>query len=360
MRLCSLRAALSASREADQWVLHSPRAWLGTAFHRLMADAPLDASEAAAFWDAAIAEIRTAASIHRLDSRFTNPDRWPGYFLVRQRAMASAIEQGCCTAGAHPRRPGGAKAPNQGRKLLLTARAGRLAGRPDSYDRVSVTEYKSALPDPAWVESASIIDGYWRQLRLYSVLIGETRNWPMTARIVAASGQTLEEPVDRPACAAEADAAISALDAMNHQLEGSADIGVLANPGQVACAQCPFVAICPAFWSWCEANSWPELREPAARGTLESVDPGIDGDLYAVKVSFRGRYGSGGPLSVALRKSVHGDLTGCPTGTSLRFVFANTRPDGRLRADISTCVFREAEIPELRIAVNPSVPAPNQ
>jgi hypothetical protein len=197
MRLCSLRAALSVSRKANQWVLHSPRAWLGTAFHRLMADAPLDASEAAAFWDAAIGEIRTAASTHRLDSRFTNPHRWPGYFLVRQRAMASGIDHGCRTAGAHPRRQGGAKVPNQGRKLRLTARAGRLAGRPDSYDRVSVTEYKSALRDPAWVESASIIDGYWRQLRLYSVLIGETGHWPMTARIVAASGQTVGRSRDR-------------------------------------------------------------------------------------------------------------------------------------------------------------------
>ena len=353
MRLCSLRAALSVSGEADHWVLHSPRAWLGIAFHRLMAGAPKDAGEAVACWDAAITEIRTAASLHRLDSRFTNPDRWPGYFLVRQRAIASAIGQGGRAAGTRARTHGGTSPPIQGRELLLTARAGRLAGRPDSYDRVSVTEYKSALPDPAWIDSASIMDGYWRQLRLYSVLIGETGSWPTTARIVAASGQTLEAPVDRFACEAEADAAISALDAMNHEFEGCTDSRVLANPGQVACGQCPFVAICPAFWSWCEVSSWPELREPAARGTLESVDPGIDGDLYAVKVVLRGRFGSGGPLSVALRKSVHGDLTGCTSGVPVRFVFAKTRPDGRLRADISTCVFREDEIPELRLAGSP-------
>lgn len=350
MRLCSLRAALSVSREADLWVLHSPRAWLGTAFHRLMSDVPNDASEAAALWDAAITEVRAAASLHRLDSRFANPERWPGYYLVRQRAIASAVEQSSRNAAAHRRRPPDGAAAVHGREHLLTARFGRLAGRPDQYDRFTVTEYKSALPDPAWAESASIIDGYWRQLRLYSVLIGETGNWPTTARIVAASGQTLEEPVNRTACEAEADTAISALDAMNHALEGSSDSRGLANPSQVACGQCPFIAICPTFWSWCDASSWPELREPAARGVLESVDPGLDGDLYAVKLSLRGRYGGGGPLSIALRRSVHGDLTGCPIGTPLRVVSANTRPDGRLRADISTCVFREDEIPELRIA----------
>jgi hypothetical protein len=108
------------------------------------------------------------------------------------------------------------------------------------------------------------------------------------------------------------------------------------------------MAICPAFWSWSEASPWPELLEPAARGTLLSVDPGMDGDLYAVNVRLTGRYGAGGDQSLALRKSVHGDLTGLASGSPLRVVFANLRPDGRLRADISTCVFGEADIPELR------------
>src|SRR5271168_1934074 len=169
MRLCNLRAALSVNREADEWVLHSPRAWLGTAFHRLMADAPNDASEAAALWDAVIAGVRTVALRHRLDSRFANPERWPGFYLVRQRAIASAVEHGSRNVAAAYRRKPPAGATGDASKNLLTARGGRLAGRPDQYDRFTVTEYKSALPDPAWAESASIIDGYWRQLRLYSV-----------------------------------------------------------------------------------------------------------------------------------------------------------------------------------------------
>jgi PD-(D/E)XK nuclease superfamily len=346
MRLCRLRAAFSINREADNWVLHSPRAWLGTAFHRLMAKAPTDSGEAAALWDAAIAQIQAVASRHRLDSRFTNPERWPGYYLVRQRAIASTIEKGSRDSVAHrPGSPGGSTL--HGSEHLLTARSGRLAGRPDQFDRNTVTEYKSALPDPDWVEAASIVDGYWRQLRLYSVLIGETGSWPATARIVAASGQVLEEPVNRSACEAEADAAISGLDAMNQAVEGAGDSAGLASPSQVACGQCPYLAICPAFWSWCEAASWPALREPAASGTLESVDPGM-GDLYAVNLSLRGRYGAGGAQSIALRKSVHGDLTACPRGSPLRVVFANLRPDGRLRADISTCVFSEADLPEIR------------
>ena len=290
----------------------------------------------------------TAASRHRLDARFANPERWPGYYLVRQRAIGSAVEKGGGRSGPQQRGSPGGSTRVGGSERLLTARSGRLAGRPDQFNSNAVTEYKSALPDPDRAEAASIVDGYWRQLRLYSVLIGEMGSWPATARIVAASGQVLEEPVNRTACEAEADAAISGLEAMNQALSTGCDSAVLASPGQVACGQCPFLAICPAFWSWCEANSWPELQEPAACGMLLSVDPGMDGDLYAVNMSLKGRYGVGGSQSLALRKSVHGDFTGFPSGSPLRVVFANLRPDGRLRADISTCVFSEADIPELR------------
>ena len=348
MRLCSLRAALSTNREADNWVLHSPSAWLGTAFHRLMAEAPADSSDAASLWDSTIAEILAEASRHRLDARFANPERWPGYYLVRQRAIASAVGKGSRSSGVRRRASPGDSPPAGGSERLLTARSGRLAGRPDQFDSTAVTEYKSSLPDPVRADAASIVDGYWRQLRLYSVLISEMGSWPATARIVAASGQVLEQRVDRLACEAEADAAIAGLDAMNQALSTGRDSAALASPGQVACGQCPYLAICPAFWSWCEANQWPELLEPAARGTLLSVDPGMDGDLYAVNVRLIGRYGVGGDQSLALRKSVHGDLTGLASGSPLRVVFANLRPDGRLRADISTCVFGEADIPELR------------
>lgn len=348
MRLCSLRAALSTNREADNWVLHSPRAWLGIAFHRLMAAAPADSSEAASLWDSAIAEILAEVLGHRLDARFANPERWPGYYLVRQRAIASAVGKGGRSSGLRRRALQDGSPPAGGSERLLTARSGRLAGRPDHFDSTAVTEYKSSLPDSVRADAASIVDGYWRQLRLYSVLISELGSWPVTARIVAASGQVLEQRVDRLACEAEADAAIAELDVMNQTLSRECDGAALASPDLVACGQCPYMAICPAFWSWCETNPWPELLEPAARGTLLSVDHGMDGDLYAVRVRLTGRYGAGGDQSLALRKSVHGDLTGLPSGSALRIVYANLRPDGQLRADVSTCVFNEAEIPELR------------
>lgn len=347
MRLCSLRAALSINPDADSWVLHSPRAWLGTAFHWLMAWAPGDSSEAASLWDGAIAKILADASRHRLNARFANPERWPGYYLVRQHAIASAVEKGRRRSVARPRGPLSGWPSASGSERLLTARSGRLAGRPDQFDSTTVTEYKSSLPDPVRADAASIVDGYWRQLRLYCVLIGELGVWPVIARIEAASGQVLEETVDKAACEAEADAAISGLDAMNGALSSGCDAVALANPGQFACGQCPYTAICPAFWSWSEANPWPEALEPAARGTLLSIDLGMDGDLYSVNMRLTGRYGAGGHQPLALRKSVHGDVTCLASGSTLRIVSAKLRPDGRLRADASTCVFLEADIPKI-------------
>lgn len=345
MRLCVLRGALSTSKDADRWVLHSPRAWLGTAFHKLMSARPSDQREAERLWQEAIQGLLGAASSHSLDRRFANPERWPGYYLVRQRAIASAVRDG------QSRAAGAARAedvrPPGGAEVLLMARDGLIAGRPDAFDRHSVTEYKSALPDPAWPEAAAIIDGYWRQLRLYAVLIGARGDWPTLARIVSASGQVLEESVVRSACEAEADAAVAALQSMNRTLQSGCDSSELATPGEIECAQCPYQAICPAFWSWCTSASWPALREPAARGALEAVDPGVDGDLYAITLALEGRHGAGGPLSLALRRSVHGDLTGCTEGAKICIVHAHVRRDGRLRADISTCVFPEAALPEL-------------
>jgi hypothetical protein len=310
-----------------------------------MAARPTDEGEAGLLWDGAIKDLLDAASGHRLDQRFASPERWPGYYLVRQRAIASAVrnELSPRTGVLLANRPPSAS----GTEKLLTARDGLLAGRPDQFDRQSVTEYKSALPDPAWREAASLIEGYWRQLRLYAVLIGETEGWPATARIVSASGQVLEQDVDRRESELEADAAVAGLHALNGALQNGYGVSELASPGEIACAQCDYQAICPAFWTWCAASSWPLLREPAACGTIESIDHGVDGDLYAVTLDLDGARGEGGPLSLALRRSIHGDLTARPRGTAVRIVHAHLRRDGRLRADISTCIFSVDELPTL-------------
>jgi len=342
MRLCRLRAVLSSTREADAWVLQNPSAWLGTAFHRLMAQAPTSDQEAESLWSATIDRLADAAAVHPLNRRFASPERWPGYFLIRQRAIASAVQPR--TAGAWgPVRSSSGQAGNE---RLIEARGGRLAGKPDRYDSRSITEYKSSLPDPTWEEAPSIIDGFWRQLRLYAVLVAEEGSWPAVLRIVAASGQSLERQVDRRECEAEADAAVCDLEATNNLL-ARADDHSLATPSEVACAQCPYQAICPAFWAWAAKSRWPKLRRQAARGEIVGVDHGSDGDLYSLTLQLDGRFGAEGPQPLALRRSVQGDFSGRRLGSGVRVTQALLRPDGRLRADILTCVAAEDSVPRL-------------
>jgi DEAD/DEAH box helicase domain-containing protein len=63
--------------EADRWVLHDPRAWLGIAFHRVMeATRPgVSSTDAELVWNTAISQAAAAGSLHPLDSQFATPER---------------------------------------------------------------------------------------------------------------------------------------------------------------------------------------------------------------------------------------------------------------------------------------------
>ncbi len=345
MRLCALRGGLSASQAADTWILHDPRTWLGTAFHRVMeAAARPGATEAAAekAWMAAVAEAAEAAATHPLDARYAVPERWPNYFLVRQRAMSSA-QSAIATTGSKR------DAPRGGTPLaerLLVARGGRLAGRPDRFDGRVLTEYKSSIPDAAWRGSAAILEGFRRQLRLYAAILAEARGqWPVEGRVVAASGQTMSVPLEPTACETEADAALAALDDFNSYLASCRPPEVLAQPGEEACGDCPFQALCPAFWPWLAAAGSDSLPETAAVGVLERIDLGQDGDLYTAYLAVHQAALPPGVHPLVLRRSVHGDFTASPKGAQWRVISARLRSDGRLRADSSTCVFSLDDLP---------------
>lgn len=93
MKLCRLRAGLASCRESASWVLHDPRLWLGTALHSLLEKARHEhISDLEAAWDGEIAGFVQRIGSHQFDQRFSDPQRWPSYFLVRQRALSSAAE----------------------------------------------------------------------------------------------------------------------------------------------------------------------------------------------------------------------------------------------------------------------------
>lgn len=229
---------------------------------------------------------------------------------------------------------------------LLVARGGRLAGRPDRFDGRVLTEYKSSIPDETWRDSEAVLEGFRRQLRLYAVIIAEALgHWPVQGRVIAASGQSMEVPLEPAACEEEAADALAALDRLNQELDAGALPETLAQPSEKACGRCPFQMLCPAFWPWLITAGSDGLPEIAAAGVLDRIELGQDGDLYTayLAVCQTSMPSAGQPL--VLRRSVHGDITSRSKGTQWRIVSAKIKPDGRLRADASTCVFAVDDLP---------------
>ncbi|MCO6435457.1 MAG: PD-(D/E)XK nuclease family protein [Phycisphaerae bacterium] len=122
LRNCPLQAALSRIPSLRSCVLGNPKAWLGTAYHEVLGKLWSPAEENLTddelvehLWSRAIETIRAQASGHPLDRRFSDPKKWPGYFLARacvqvraQQALAelpreqASGSQGCLATTIFP------------------------------------------------------------------------------------------------------------------------------------------------------------------------------------------------------------------------------------------------------------------
>jgi len=355
MRLCGLRAALSIVPGADQWVLHDPRFWLGTAFHEVMkaarsSVAPINAQST---WDAAIARAVHKASDHPLDRRYSAPERWPSYYLVRQRCLSLASQVPVRVTDVQRPPEGEAwRAAPRGAERRFESYNGLLAGRPDFYDGRTIVEYKSNLPDPAWGGAVLVLDSYKRQMRLYAAIIAEaTGKRPATGRIVAASGQTLEVALDPAECDAEAREAVDSLIALNAKICGGKQPYELARPGPASCAGCPFKLMCQAFWTKLREPEMLELPDGAMAGELVSLEDGPDGDIYSacIRVEEASRNVSA-EQQLVLRRSIHGTLGAAAVGQPCRVTGFFVRADGRTRAELATVVASVPQLPTIERA----------
>ena len=318
----------------------------------MQAAAQPDASacEAEMAWRSEVADAAHSAAEHPLDFRFRCPERWPGYFFVRQRALASA------THVKTRARTGNGDIGKlihgvRGTERRVETRDGRMASRSDFYNGHTMVEYKSSLPDKSWPGAMAILDGYHRQLHLYAAILADVEDrWPVAARIVAASGHVSEFRLDPEKCKTEAEAALQALEDVNRELRRATPPAILASPDSESCSRCPFQAPCPAFWRWLKECS-REVVPPAAAVKVIGIDMGHDSDLYIARVAVES---PSLPIdqdqAIVLRRSAHGDLTDSPKGTRWRVVSAVIRADARLRANLSTVVLSEKSVPSFRLA----------
>ena len=346
MRHCSLKGVLTATDDSRRWILSDPRAWLGIAFHKVMAAARSGVSMTMLedVWQTAIHESVANASTHPLDRRFGKPERWPGYFLVRQRALSSAIARATSAKAASI----ASANRTTGSERRLQTRDGKLVGKPDSYDGNTITEFKSSLPEASWPQADQVLDEYQRQLRLYAAIIADIDGvWPKTGKILAASGDSLSFPIVPPECASEATQALAAAENANKSLaDGTAD-QALAAPSDEGCTRCHFQHICPAFWSWLEAGNKLTSSRAAAHCQGTAIEVGPDGDIYSLQLSVAYASIEANPLqNIALRRSIHGEFTN-PEFSVLRITGARIRPDGKLLADAQTVITPLQNLPKL-------------
>ncbi len=212
LRTCALRAGLSRVREAKKFVLGNPRAWLGSAYHEVLAEAGMDKTDVtpAEVWDKAVDARHERAQTHPLDRRFSALDRWPGYHMIRAMAFLRAqevLDRGGTEASRGRTRPSADSTPSLGHERLIAAADGRLVGRPDLIRDDAVIDYKTGGIFEHG-EGNVVRASYVRQLQLYAFLAKESSGrWPTRGVLRPMRGLPAEidlRPADCERTAAEA------------------------------------------------------------------------------------------------------------------------------------------------------------
>ncbi|MBR0793047.1 PD-(D/E)XK nuclease family protein [Bradyrhizobium manausense] len=361
MAVCGLRAGLSSCRDADAWVLHDPRLWLGIAFHSLMEKARrgLAGPALVAAWNEIVERFAQEAGLHQFDRRFASAVHWPNYYLAEERAISAAADLAARSTPPHAR-PASEQQPTSGTEKRLVARSGRLVGRPDRFNKHAVTDYKSNLPDQTTAAGSEIFRRNRRQVQIYAAIIAEVCGfWPEKGILAAASGELIEFDLNPTECDAEADRAVHDLEAWNRRLASARQSADIASPSAQACQNCKFQLLCPAFWPWLaqhQAAGMP-LNNVAVTGRLKYVQLGNDGDVQTV--ALEGASASVPQIatpSLVTRRSIHGDLSQNPVGAECRIVGAELRRDGRLVAGMRTVPMPIDQIPEIVIRADATRP----
>jgi len=337
-------------------VLGNPKAWLGTAYHSVLER--IWASRAFAgdvrideIWTNAIEILRTQAIAHPLNKRFADPDRWPGYYVVRAFAQLRAQE---ALGGQYIERTPTGVLGQVIREKELFAMGGKLVGKPDVIIGNEIWDYKSGR---IYEESAdgkqSVKETYIRQLRLYGRLVEEHLGVsPTKGILLPMQGTPVEVSLNRQDCAVESEKAVRLLDSYNAQLQCISTASNLATPSPQACRWCQYKAICPAFWDNMTEEWTENIGSACVRGTLER-HPQLIQNEKAFAITMTNTTGSAiGLVTIApLERVVHSNVSGWRSGDVVRVVNLYRRNDGELSTTSATVCLREADCPPLVLLV---------
>lgn len=356
MRSCLLRAGLSRARpQVNPYVLGSPRAWLGTAYHRVLERlaGELSNDEALAttverLWGEAVDDQARRARDHPLDRRFGEASRWPGYYLVHASVLLRAK-----SLAVWPATGGENREPQTLREHELTAYQGRLVGRPDAIAGDTVIDYKSGavVGYDEQLRTELVNASYVRQLRIYGFLVWSSLGyWPRRGVLLPPIGAEVVVDLDAAECEEVARDAVGLLDDYNKAIREVPEASALASPSYEACRWCPFKPMCEAFWA-VPAVDWPtDWRTAAIEGQITAVSTVGDGASLAMSIEVkRGTQSPGLQRVSPLVVESHASGRELRSGEDVRITDLRIRQDGLLAPTDRTLVFRTVDMPSVAI-----------
>jgi CRISPR/Cas system-associated exonuclease Cas4 (RecB family) len=277
MRSCMLRAGLSRCAQLQPFVLGNPKAWLGTAYNKVMEQVPAilggagePLAKAEAIWNLEIARLEQEAGNHPLNARFGPARSWKGFFLV-QATLRLRIEE--ALAGWTAAQPAALASPATAREVEITAAQGKLRGKIDLIRGDDLIDYKTgSIFEEDDISSAPAVKlVYIRQLRIYAWLAhahSSAGQWVKRGLLYPLAGAPVEVSIVPAECEAEAAAAVALLDAYNTAVAAGTSLTAMANPSPDACRWCPFKPFCPAFWATVNPDWSGQLDGETIQGTV--------------------------------------------------------------------------------------------
>lgn len=353
---CKLQAGLSRLKEANRFVLGNPKAWLGIAYHEVLATAggysgdDLEAVLAAA-WHAAINREYQRAKNHPLDKRFGEPETWPGYHLVAAMARVRAqelVEARQDPSERHPM-PKPTKLASH-REHKFSGAGGRIVGRPDVVRHYEIIDFKSGNIYNGSVQE-QIKHSYARQLKLYAFLVKESLGWwPRRAILVPMVGMPVEIEVDPRACEKEARDAVRLLNDYNALVSQRTDIAQFANPSPEACQWCPFQSICPCFWDAVEPN-WLDLGTAAIKGIIREAPRALYYEnTVSLAIEVQGGTERQEVMEISsLNTAIQLDGNSLKRGDEVRITGLSWRSDGTVYTTLRTVLVRVQDLPSIEV-----------
>lgn len=301
---CKARAIWSAFGDRNAIPQH-PNAILGICFHKVLelANKGQFPKEKEACRDAArqAFEIQAQSQYQKahplLKSKFSSVERFPYYYLLRERSASHGINV------ALQKKPSTSRETLKafgGSEVSLVSRDGLIRGRPDYIDvaQSEVIDYKSGFK--AQADGTKLSESEIRQLRLYAYLSLENGIQISKGTIVRTDNHATVSISDEDA-QTEGDAARALLTELNTEAS-SQTFQEMAQPSPENCQNCSCIPLCEAFWEQATPEWANECGTHLEAKVIQTPIPSTDSDYDVITIEADVIRGTCSPMQITIQQ----------------------------------------------------------